>query len=127
MRLLALLVTLAIYASSSFAESLHLVVDPVSAALSKHTCGDYAASGEHSVCLDRVFDVTYRVKQVLSGQFDQPEINVIDFYHGHGLPNHLTWGVVCAVLLPQYGTYVHKRSVPAMNTKSGYVCEEPLE
>ncbi|MBB5210267.1 hypothetical protein [Microbulbifer hydrolyticus] len=113
--------------SVSASEELVIVAKPISAALSSKSCNEYIDNDPDSklqeVCMDRVFNVSYQVLSVLSGNFSSKIISGIDFYHYTGLPDHMIIDPVCVTFNYDRGEYIRVESVPAGKSNNGYICE----
>ena len=98
----------------------------MSAALSENQCSDYLENDPgadlQKICMDRVFNVSYKVLEVFSGSHKGGIIEAIDFYHYSGLPDHLTIDPACVTFGIERGEYIHRESPPVIKTKNGYSC-----
>lgn len=127
MRLLALFLFVAIASLAQASEELIVVAKPIAASLSDKTCDEYIENDPTSklqeICVDRVFNVSYQVLAVITGDYSGAVISGIDFYHYSGLPDHMIIDPACVTFRHEHGEYIHIESVPAKKGKVAYVCE----
>ncbi len=107
-------------------EELVIVASPIEASLSGKKCSEYVEKEEDSkyqiICMDRVFDISYKVYEVLAGNFEGGTIKGIDFYHYSGLPDHMIVDPACVTFRRELGQFIHVETAPAQKTKTGYTC-----
>ena len=84
--------------------------EAISATRSEKSCSEYTLPGhEDEICMDRVFELKYEVKEPLIGQNMGSSISFTGFYHYWGLPNYAMW---------KNGLMILKK------TKFGYILQE---
>lgn len=117
-----------LHGSLSYSEKgLVVVASPLSATLSDKHCDDYINKNpkekHQSVCMGRVFNISYKIKSVVAGKFKKTKIKAIDFYHYSGLPDHMIIDPACVSFRTKMGVFIHQETVPPIKTTTGYTCD----
>ena len=76
-------------AEKSVDELLVILAYPKEAKISDKSCS-FFLKNKNSVCMDGVVELLYEVGEVLTGNYSEKEIDIIDFVHHSGFPGYLS-------------------------------------
>lgn len=118
-------------ANLAASETLAFIGEAVLAERSKKSCQEYLSKAKNEdgqleeVCMDRVFNFRYEIKDALIGSSESKEVEFIGFYHYWGLPNYTLLKDALVVLRMSEHGYFLQGVVDATRTANGWViCQD---